>query len=117
MLDEKRSNLMGVMWFVTAIVLASLFVSAGIGEGLTILHLLTTALILLVTTLGTFAVFRMKTDDNQVAKSKRQRIDDMLRDMSDEDLFELKQRLSDGSYDEEQILDYLADDGELVMRR
>ena len=50
-------------------------------------------------------------------KRKRQRIDDMLSDMSDEELFELRQRLQDGTYDEDYLYDnVVGDDGELVMR-
>ena len=50
-------------------------------------------------------------------KSKRERIDNMLRDMSDNELLELKQRLSTGEMNDDNILDYLGDDGELVLRK
>jgi len=50
-------------------------------------------------------------------KRKRQRIDTMLSEMSDEELFELRQRLQDGTLDEDYLYNnVVGDDGELVMR-
>jgi hypothetical protein len=73
--------------------------------------------ILLLVAVATPFLARWKDGETAVEKSKRQRIDDLLRDMSDAELFEIKQRLSTGSYDAESIMDYLEDDGELVERR
>ena len=51
-------------------------------------------------------------------KRKRERIDNMIRDMSDDELYELRQRLQDGGYDEEILYDRMVgDDGEIVARR
>ena len=44
-------------------------------------------------------------------------MDSMLRDMSDEELAELQQRLSDGDFRRETYVDYVDDDGELVLRK
>ncbi|MGB7338494.1 MAG: hypothetical protein WBC91_06340 [Phototrophicaceae bacterium] len=50
-------------------------------------------------------------------KRKRQRIDSMIRDMSDDELFELRQRLSDGSLDEDVMYErFVGDDGELMRK-
>ena len=50
-------------------------------------------------------------------KRKRQRVDSMLSDMSDDELFELRQRLQDGTYDEDYLYEHVVgDDGELVRR-
>jgi len=50
-------------------------------------------------------------------KRKRERIDNMIRDMSDEDLYELRRRLQSGTYDEDLLYEHVVgDDGELVRR-
>lgn len=49
-------------------------------------------------------------------KRKRQRIDTMLKDMSDEDLYQLRQRLQDGSADDDYLYNIVGEDGELVNR-
>jgi hypothetical protein len=50
-----------------------------------------------------------------IEKRKRDRLDAVLRDLSDDDLRRLKQRLTDGTIDDEQLYDRLVgDDGELV---
>lgn len=50
-------------------------------------------------------------------KRKRERIDTMIRDMSDDELYELRQRLQDGSYDDDSLYDHVVgDDGEIMMR-
>ncbi|MGB7338496.1 MAG: hypothetical protein WBC91_06350 [Phototrophicaceae bacterium] len=51
----------------------------------------------------------------QTEKRKRQALDDVLRDLSDDDLVRLRQRLSDGSIDDEILYDQLVgDDGESI---
>ena len=51
----------------------------------------------------------------QKEKRKRERIDAVLRDLSNEDLKRLKQRLEDGIISEEMLYDQIVgDDGELV---
>ena len=51
-------------------------------------------------------------------KRKRARIDTMIRDMSDDELYELRQRLQDGGYDDELLYERMvSDDGEIVNRR
>lgn len=50
-------------------------------------------------------------------KRKRERIDTMIRDMSDDELYELRQRLQDGSYDDDSLYDHvIGDDGEIMRR-
>lgn len=49
-------------------------------------------------------------------KRKRERIDNVLRDLSDEDLMRLKQRLMDGSVDDDLLeAQIIGDDGELIV--
>jgi hypothetical protein len=50
-------------------------------------------------------------------KVKRERLDSVLRDLSDSQLQRLRERLSAGEITEEQLGYMLSDDGELVKRR
>jgi hypothetical protein len=50
-------------------------------------------------------------------KAKRERLDSVLRDLSDSQLQRLRERLSTGEITEEQLGYMLGDDGELVRRR
>lgn len=52
----------------------------------------------------------------QSGKMKRERIDDIIETLSDEQLYALKARLKDGGLDEDQLAYMLGDDGELVQR-
>ncbi len=55
---------------------------------------------------------------SQQEKRKRERIDNMIRDMSDDELYELRRRLQDGGYDDDYLYDRMVgDDGEIVTRR
>ena len=55
------------------------------------------------------------TDD--LEKRKRERIDTVLRDLSDEDLYILQQRIQDGNINDEILYEHMiGDDGELVRR-
>lgn len=50
-------------------------------------------------------------------KRKRERLDNVLRDLSDDDLMTLRQRLQDGTIDEEVLYErMIGDDGELIQR-
>jgi len=62
---------------------------------------------------GNFHDKQAKRDE--VEKRKRDRLDAVLRDLSDEDLQRLKRRLSDGTVDDSKLYQHLiGDDGELV---
>jgi hypothetical protein len=49
----------------------------------------------------------------QAEKRKRERLDSVLRNMSDDELLSLKRRLAEGDFGDEPIID---DDGELLYR-
>lgn len=56
-------------------------------------------------------------DVSATEKRKRERIDHMIRDMSDEELYQLRRRLQDGSYDDEMFYEHIVgEDGELIRR-
>ena len=117
MSEESRSTLTFVLWLFSAIVLGALFISAAAQGELTPGHVFLAVVILTLAVVGTPYILRQTDSETEQAKAKRRRIDSLLRGMSDEELIELKQRLSEGDYSVETIADSLGDDGELVRRR
>lgn len=117
MSPDNRGELTGVLWFFSAITFVGLFVSAGILGELTAAHIVFAVIILLLAVSGTIYLLRGKDTDAQQDKAKRERVDTLLHDMSDEELIELKQRLESVDTAEKPISEYLGDDGELVQRR
>lgn len=107
---SERAFLTVWLWVLSALVLAAVFISASAQGELTAGHLGFASVMLFLVVIATSFISRWNTDKVEASKSKRQRIDHMLRDMSEEDLAELKQRLSTG---DDTILDYLGSDGEL----
>jgi hypothetical protein len=60
----------------------------------------------------------IKVELGEMEKRKRERLDSVLRDLSSEELMRLKERLSDGSVDDEDLYERMVgDDGELQVRR
>ena len=59
---------------------------------------------------------RMQSMTEQAEKRKRNRVDSVLNDLSDDDLRRLRDRLSDSEREDERIFDHVSDDGELVYR-
>jgi hypothetical protein len=60
----------------------------------------------------------IKIESGASEKRKRERLDVVLRDLSSEELMRLKERLSDGSVDDEDLYERMVgDDGELQVKR
>jgi hypothetical protein len=97
--------------------LVALFISAAAQGELTPGHLVLAFTILALAIAGTPYLLRMKDPEAQQEKTKRRRVDRLLNEMSDEDLVELKRRLSDVDLGEPISVETLGDDGELVRRR
>jgi hypothetical protein len=114
---SERAYLTSLSWFLSAIVLGTLFISAAAQGELTAGHLGFAIVILALVVIATPFLSRWKSAEPEAVKSKRQRIDTMLRDMSDEELDDLRQRLSTETPSKDSILNYLGSDGELVGRR
>ena len=114
---EIRGNLTIALWFLPAVALVALFISAAAQGDLTAGHILLAFTILALPIIGTPLLWRGFDSETQEEKSKRRRIETLLHDMSDEELGELQQRLSDGDLRNETIAHSLGDDGELVRRR
>ena len=117
MSEDTRASLTGALWFFATLALIALFISAAAQGELTPGHIVLAVVILALAVGATPVILRWKDSEAQPDKAKRQRIDSLLRDMSDEELLELKRRLSDGDLSQEETLDYLGDDGEMVWRR
>lgn len=118
-MDDAKVNIsvILIMWFLATVMLAALFIGAGLQGEFTLFHTVFASIIFVLALIGTpLAYFGLREEEIDTAKAKRERIDMMLRDMSDDELLELKQRLSTGDYSEDSLLDYVSDDGELVMR-
>lgn len=111
---ETRSSLAVMLWIVSGLTIGAIFCAASIGT-FTLWHALF-AFITLGLAIGGTPIMLNWQSDTELEKAKRQRIDNLLRDMSDDDLVALKQRLSDGNVGEDSILDFISDDGELVVR-
>jgi hypothetical protein len=117
MKEETPATLTIGLWFLSAIVLVALFISAAAQGELTPSHIVFASILLGVAVVGTPLLLRRKGSAEEQDKQKRQRIDSLLSDLSDDDLMELKHRLADLDSGEPPVVDYVGDDGELVMRR
>jgi hypothetical protein len=117
MSEESRATLTFVLWLFSAIVLGALFISATAQGELTPAHVFLASVILTLAVVGTPYILRQRDGETEQAKAKRRRIDSLLCDLSDEELTELKHRLSDADDSVETLAASLGDDGELVRRR
>jgi hypothetical protein len=113
--QESRGNLTIALWFLSAVMISALFISAAAQGELTSGHIQLAIAMLVLATFGTIAVWRGNYGGTQEEKTKRSRVDSLLNDLSDDDLLELKQRLSD--VDGEPSVHTIGDDGELRRSR
>jgi hypothetical protein len=116
MSEEIRGNLTIALWFLSAVALVALFISAAAQGELTSGHILLALTILALPVIGTPLLWRGHDSATQQEKTKRRRIETLLRDMSGEDLVELQRRLSDNDVPDQTRAHTLGDDGELVRR-
>jgi hypothetical protein len=115
MMYEIRAALTAALWFFSAVALAALFISAAAQGELTSAHMVLAFTFIVLAVAGTLFVLRGSGSEAQQEKKKR--IQSMLHNMSDEELLELKQRLSEVAFSEEAVGDSLGDDGEITLRR
>ncbi len=117
MSDDMRAPLIGALWFCSSIVLVALFISAAAQGELMVAHILIAVVILALVVVGSWYLMRSTANTTELEKVKRQSIDTLLRDMDDDDLIELKRRLSEEEVrGVDVLLDYLEDDGELARK-
>lgn len=117
MSEERRATLTIGLWFLFAIVLAALFIAAAAQGELTTMHAALASAMIVLATIGTISIWRMKDSETQQEKSKRRNLDTLLHDLSDDELDELKHRLTDEDFDNKHLMTYLDDDGEIRHRR
>lgn len=108
-------SITGIMFF--------LFLSAGLANGLEAGHVILGVSVLIAGAISTGVIWTPSdsnandfTHSDVQEKAKRERLDSVLRDLSDDELIALKNRLSDGSVDDEVLYERmsLSDDGELI---
>jgi len=82
------------------------------------------AMTMLPMIVGMSVIWRMYRDDRSEdgelseEKRKRDRLDSVLRDLSDEDLIRLRQRLSEGAIDDDVLYhEIVGEDGEFLTQR
>ena len=117
MSEDSRTTLTGVLWFFSAIALGLLFISAAAQGELTAGHFVLALIILTLAVAGTPYLLRWKDSETEQEKKKQRRIDTLLSGLNDEDIAELRQRLTESDERKAVSLDSLDDDGELVLRR
>ncbi|MFN8374795.1 MAG: hypothetical protein U0694_18190 [Anaerolineae bacterium] len=117
MSERIRGNLTMGLWFLSAIVLTALFIASAAQGELTSAHVTLASVMLALATIGTISIWRMKDSETFEEKTKRRRLDNLLDNLSDDELAELKQRLTSGDSNGDAVMSYLGDDGELRQRR
>lgn len=117
MSEETRGTLFIGLWFLSAVVLAALFISAAAQGELTPGHMVLAFVVLALAVAGTLFVSSQKNAEVQETKAKRRRLDNLLHNLDDDDIAELKRRLLDVDDRETLLSDYVGDDGELNLRR
>ncbi|KXK17164.1 MAG: hypothetical protein UZ15_CFX003002539 [Chloroflexi bacterium OLB15] len=116
MAEKERVNLMFALWFLSAIVLAALFISAAAQGEMTAAHVALALVILGMAVAGTTYLLRQKAPEIQRPDEKTKR-HSVLDDLSDEEVAELKQRLAESGYSVDALVKSLGDDGETTLRR
>jgi hypothetical protein len=118
--NNSRTVVTLMIWASIAVALFGLFLSGGMAGGLTVIHL-AIAIVLIGAVVGmtgflwrssNFEASDLQEQYNE--KAKRDRIESVLRNLSNDELTALKKRLSTGAIDDDVLYDYLGDDGELV---
>ncbi len=107
------------IWAVLAFVLAVLFIGAGVGNGLEAGHVIIGVAALIAGAISTGVIWNPDHVEGEIKggeKAKRERIETVLRDLSNEELIALKNRLANGSIDDDLLYERMAlsDDGELI---
>ena len=112
------------IWTAFAAALIALFISGGMANGIETAHVILGVVMTIacvgatgfIWNFGDYVETEMIEAASAGEKAKRDRIDRVLRDLSSDELANLKRRLSDGSIDDDLLYEHmtLSDDGELV---
>ena len=113
MSEENRQKLLRSLWFMSALTLGAILIGA-IGLGGPTAWLITLSIaVLSLAAIGTAAILRLD-DGYAIEKAKRRDINRMLREMTDNDLYQLRQRLSDEHSVRQLGEDNLYEEGEIA---
>ena len=117
MTEERRGVLTIGLWFLSAIVLVALFISAGMQGELTAAHVAFASVILLLATAGTATLWRMKDSPLDYEKSKRVEQDTFFHESHIDDFASIDHHMIENETNNDAIKTYLDDDGELTLRQ
>jgi hypothetical protein len=122
MMDSEKSTATAVMWLSYLAMIWFSFTPLGIWAILL-------AFVLMMPLMGAMAFMwttkagerrepMIKVESGETEKRKRERLDSVLRDLSDDELMRLKERLMDGTVDDGVLYDRIVgEDGELQYKR
>lgn len=118
MSNKNLSEITMVIWGAMGIALAALFISAA-AQGFTVFHMITAILLALAPLAATGFIWQwggvlnkpsQDLEDTFSEKAKRERIDQVLRNLSNAELMALKKRLSHDDIDDDLLEYYLQQD-------
>jgi hypothetical protein len=121
-MDSEKASATAVMWLSYLVMIWFSFSQLGVWSILL-------AFVLMLPLMGGMAFMwtskagerrepMIQVNTGEMEKRKRERLDSVLRDLSSEELMRLKERLSDGSVDDEDLYERMVgDDGELQVKR
>lgn len=119
MSSKNLSELTMVIWGAMGIALAALFISAA-AQGFTVFHMITAILLVLAPLAATGFIWQRggalnkqseDLDETFSEKAKRERIDQVLRNLSNAELLALKKRLTQDDIDDD-LLEYYLQESE-----
>lgn len=116
---EDRIKLTRFIWgmMITGIILSSMILGSDLGDDiLGLVFILVAGAVFITAFIWNWGRLPM-TAQEASEKQKRERLDAVLRDLSDSQLQRLRERLSAGEITDDQLNYMLGDDGELVQRR
>ena len=120
MTNKNITELTMVIWGAMGIALAALFISAAAAQAFTVFHMITAILLVVAPFLATEMIWQwggvlnkqsQDLDETFSEKAKRERIDQVLRNLSNAELLALKKRLSQDDIDDD-LLEYYLQQGE-----
>lgn len=119
MSNKNRTDLTSVIWGTIAFALFGLFLS-GLGAGLTLIHFLIALLLVIVALTMTGFIwdwgraFSVSDSAENSEKVKRDRLEEVLRNLSNAELQALKDRFSNNEIDDELLYNYLSEEDKLA---
>lgn len=119
--NKNRVDITGIIWGTMAFALFGLFLS-GLGDaGLTIIHLLVALALLIVPSVATGYLWNwgrgFSTNETHAEKAKRDRLEEVLRNLSNAELQALKARFRNNEIDDEMLYAYMDEDDQMLSEQ